>query len=153
MEITIRPFFGKIKDFALEYTKAFTSILSGIISIAVSATFQFHSLWQLDLINVGRVWGDSVGNVAYYQGLINAGIPSYSAVYPFIDGPLFKGTVGQAYDFFLGMNWAGWILGMVGVFFIMLGLILFYRANLLEVKSILSNNGLDKPLFPEPPTP
>jgi hypothetical protein len=89
---------------------------------------------------VGKVWGDAAQNVAFYQSLVNAGISSYSEVYPFIDGPLFKGTIGQAYDFFLGMNHFGWILGMIGVFFIMLGVIFFYRANYLELKEFFGSH-------------
>jgi hypothetical protein len=139
MEITIRPFFGKIKDFALEYTKAFASMLTGIVTIATSAIFQLHSLWQLNFIFDPYIWHDvTVSN--YGKQL-------------FIDGPLYNGTISGATDFFLGMNAVGWVLALVGTFFLMLGVILFYRANLLEVKSILSNNGLDKPLFPAQETP
>lgn len=114
---------SKTKDFADEYTKAFLSIFGGFVTIIFSALFQMHSLWQLDMICVKPVWD---------------GVLCYS-YYPFNDGPLFTpmfgGTVGGAYDFFLGMNYIGWASAIVGTFLVMLGVVLFYRANYLDMKN------------------
>ena len=123
-------------------------MIGGFITIIVSAMFQLHSLWQLDLSCLGGVWNSCEWNIARYTDLLARGFWRFAEV-PFQDGQFFKSNIGNAYDLFLGMNYIGWGLGMVGTFLIMLGVILFYRANMLEAKGLLTNNGLDKPLFPQ----
>jgi hypothetical protein len=148
MKITIRPLFGKIKNFATEYTKAFASMFTGVTMLLISAIYHAHAWAQLDLINVTSVWDSCETNILRYQTLLAQGFWRYAEV-PFQDGITFRTNIGNAYDFFGSLLTGMWALGIIGMFFLMLGVVLFYRANMLEAKEILTNNGMDKPLFPE----
>jgi hypothetical protein len=125
----------KLKTFASNFTKAFVSILGGLITLVISAMFQIHSLWQLDIICVGPVWNLCVNNIVKYQDLIARGFMHYSDETGFQDGQFFRMTVGNAYDFFLGMNYLGWCLAVVGTFLIMFGIILFYKEQIKTLKN------------------
>ena len=126
----------KIKDFTTDFTKAFISILGGLITLIVSAMFQLHSLWQLDIICVGPVWSTCISNISKYQDLIARGFMHYSEE-PFQDGQFFHMTIGNAYDFFLGMNYVGWALAIVGTFLIMFGITLVYKEKIKQLKRIV----------------
>jgi hypothetical protein len=120
----IRQFVRKVKNFAVNYTKSFASILGGLIAIAISAVFEFHSLWQLDMICKGPVWASLQDNISWFQGMLISGYTYYSQIH-FEDGPIYRGTVGGAYNFFLGMNAVGWATAIIGTFFIMYGITMF----------------------------
>lgn len=138
MKITIRPLFRKIKNFADEYTKAFVSMFGGFLSIISSSIFQFHSIAQLDIICVNPVWNYATMTNLGYAWLIPQMpwvVTRFSDQY-FQDGIIYRGTIGGAYDFFLSMNVIGWALAIVGTFFVMFGVVLFYRANYFEWKEL-----------------
>lgn len=141
MKISIKPLFGKIKGFVSEYTKAFTSILGGFISIIISAILQFHTLWQLNMMQNDFIWGSCETNIEYFQSLIKQGYTSVQYI-PFQDGFLFQMRFGDANDIFLSLNTIGWTLAIVGTFLIMLGVVLFYRANMIEREKLIQNRNL-----------
>ena len=123
---------ARIKEFATNYTKSFVCMLIGIIMIGWSAIWEFHSLWQLDLICVGPVWGSTLGNSQWYYNLYLQGFAHYSDV-PFQCGFFFRTTIGNAYDFFLGVNVVAWILALLGMFVLMMGI---YTATIKKLKTI-----------------
>jgi len=141
MRMKIRRFFSKVKHTIEAYKESAISILGGLITLAISAMFQIHSLWQLDIICVQAVWGNCVDNIVRYQGLLAAGWQHYSDVFPFQDGQFFRMTVGNAYDFFLGMNYVGWCMAIVGTFLIMYGIVLAYKKQL---HTLRKNLGIEK---------
>lgn len=141
MKITIKPLFGKIKNFALEYTKAFASMLGGFVTIIVSAVLQFHTLWQLNMMQNGFIWGSCQANIGWLQSLINQGYSSVQYI-PFQDGFLFQMKFGDANDIFLALNTVGWALAIIGTFLIMLGIVLFYRANMLEKEELIQDRNI-----------
>lgn len=141
MKITIKPLFGKIKNFVSEYTKAFASMFGGFTSIIISAILQFHTLWQLNMMQNGFIWGSCQTNIEFFQSLIKQGYTSVQYI-PFQDGFLFQMRFGDANDIFLTLNTIGWALAIVGTFLIMLGIVLFYRANMLEKEKLIQDRNL-----------
>lgn len=131
--------FGKIKGFASEYTKAFISIFAGFVMLIISAVYHSHALAQLDMICKDFVWN--------YPPMTNLGyawvIPQHPLLVTrladqfFQDGVFFQTTYGNAYDFFLSLTTLTWVLAIVGMFFIMLGFLIYFRANYLDFKNLL----------------
>lgn len=123
----------------------------GIVTLIMSAICEFHSIAQLDMILGRFVWTANVDNINFYNWLNSLHLVFYKD-YPWIDSiftALYNGKVGGAYDFFLGMNAMGWALGLIGIFFIMLGVMMIYRKQLQTLRKSLSLKE-DGRVFEEP---
>jgi hypothetical protein len=92
---------------------SFPLILIGIGIITLGFT-----VWQLDILFVGRMWGGSLENIGFYQGLINDGFNTWaSSNYFTINAELFPPgmfTTGFWYDALMGINVLSSLPIMVG---------------------------------------
>lgn len=128
-----------IRYFTTNYTSSFILIFIGFIILTISAVFNFHGIAQVDMINVGPVWSyPPLTNLGYAWVIpqVPWSVTRYADQY-FQDGPIYRGTVGGAYDFFLGMIAMGWILAIIGMCLLMFGLILFFNQKLRKVNQPL----------------
>jgi disulfide bond formation protein DsbB len=125
---------GKVKDFASEYTKAFLAMFGGVVTLIISAIMTFHAEAQIDMMESNFIWGTCQSNINFFQSLIAQGFDKLRYL-PFQDGFLFQTNTGDASDIFLSLLITGWALAVVGTFLIMLGIVIFYRANYLDAKN------------------
>jgi disulfide bond formation protein DsbB len=125
----------KVKEFAINYTKAFLLIFSGLITLIISAILTFHAEAQIDMMERGFIWDTCQQNIQFFENLIAQGYTKLR-YYPFQDGFLFQTSTGDASDIFLSLIIVGWMLAIIGTFLIMLGIILFYRKNYYELKNL-----------------
>lgn len=79
-----------------------------ILGISTSFLMMLHSLWQLDLISVGPVWGKN------WKYLGPTGVYANE---PFQCGFWFKTTVGMAYDYYLSLIVVSWFMLLLSVWF------------------------------------
>lgn len=128
--------FRKLKKYIESYKKSAVSILTGIVAVATSAILTLHSEWQLNMMQNQYIWGSCQDNISFFQKLLSQGYTSLQYV-PFQDGKFFRMLTGNANDIFLALIILGWILGMVGIFFIMYGLVLAYQ---LRIKRLEDEN-------------
>jgi len=133
-------------DESSDFKKSAAFVFSGIITVATSAILEFHSEWQLNAMQNTYVWGGCQANINFFNWVLSQGYVSLANL-PFQDG-IFRTTFGTANDIFLALITVGWVLGMVGVFFIMYGFMSFIQAKYKRLKKIMKDNGFDKPLFP-----
>lgn len=95
----------------LKLIKRFLRKLLGflpLMGIGVSLLMLLHSLWQLDLICVGPVWGK---NWVYW------GPTGVYADETFQCGFWFITTVGMAYDYFLSLVVVSWFVLLASMYF------------------------------------
>ncbi len=141
--------FRKLKCLIQRYPKNFAEIFAGLMTVCTSSLFFFHAEWQLNLMQDAYVWGkftDLIGKIHYFQSL---GYTSMRYI-PFQDGVFFQMSFGNANDVFLALLALGWFLGIAGTFFLMHGVMsVIYKQKLNKLKKIMSDNGFDKPLFPD----
>ena len=78
-----------------------------LIGVGISLLLLLHSLWQLDLICVEPVWSEFW--TSPLGGLYKQ---------PFQCGFWFRTTVGNAYDFYLGMVVVSWFVLLVSLFYL-----------------------------------
>lgn len=128
---------GTLKDAYQTYTESVISILTGTIVIALSAIIEFHSEWQLNMMQNNFIWDSCTSNIQYLQGLIALGYSSVQYL-PFQDGIFFRMNTGNASDIFLALIALGWVMALIGMFFIMNGVALLYRSKLETLKKKLA---------------
>ena len=88
-----------------------------LIGTGLSLLMLLHSLWQIDLIAVGPVWGSTLGNSQWYFSLYKDGFLRL-ADKSFQCGFWFRTTVGNAYDLYLGMAVVSWFVLLVSLFYL-----------------------------------
>lgn len=103
-------------------------MLGGLMTTSISAILQFHTLWQLNMMQDRFIWGGCANNIAFFQNLLNIGYTSYQ-YYPFQDGIFFRMGIGNANDVFLALNALGWVLAIIGIFLLMFGFMIFVASK------------------------
>ncbi len=142
---------SRIKATAINYPKNFGEMLAGLMTVCTSALLFFHCEWQINLMTDPYVWGKATDVITKMQGILAQGYTSMRYV-PFQDGVFFQMNFGNANDVFLALMALGWFLGIIGTFLLMHGIIsIVYKQKLNKLKKIMSDNGFDKPLFPDKP--
>lgn len=83
-----------------------------LMGIGISFLMLLHSLWQLDLICVGPVWGTR----EWISRFFSWNIPNYCDR-SFQCGFWFKTNVGIAYDYYLSLCVVSWFLLLASMYF------------------------------------
>lgn len=115
----------KLKVFILSFPKLFAVIMCAFIGIGISALIQYHAMSQLDFICTDPVWQTKT----WITWFLSTGLERYCDFYPFQDGPLFRTTIGFAYDFFLALIATAWFILLISMVGLLLCAIYYYRRS------------------------
>lgn len=98
-----------------------------LILVGIGLMITVFSMWQFDIMMVGRVWGSASSNVSFYTSLVT-GTNVFGKIYPtlatfpftinqeFFPEGTFFGTTGFWYDTLIIMNITSWFITVLGVY-------------------------------------